>query len=277
MNEETAILLFCLIDDFLKTRHSKRLRDPRQQIMTDSEVAFVGILSAYWFSGNFRKGLVYALQRKYCLKILSESQFLRRIKNISQETWNQLLRLLAKQAKAYEKSEYVIDSFPYAVCHNMRILQSRIVQGAEFRGYTASKREYFYGIKVHTIIATNGIPVSFECTPGSINDLTAFKNMNMDGLEEGILYADAAYNDYGLEEQLATNGLCLMAARQSNSKRPWPKTVEMLIGKRRKKIETFFSRILRFFPRRIHAVRFSGIILKLTLFFIAFNGLMAFP
>lgn len=276
MNEETAILLFCLIDDFLKTRLSKRLRDPQQQIMTDSEVMFAGILSAYWFSGNFRKGLIYSVEKKYCLKILSESQFLRRIKNIPQDIWNQALKLLATQAKAYDKPEYVIDSFPYPVCHNMRILQSRIVQGPEYRGYTASKREYFYGLKVHTIMGANGVPISVEYTPGSVNDLTAFKNMNMDALDTGILYGDGAYNDYDLEEQLADQGLCLMAARQSNSKRPWPEQIKALITKRRKGIETCFSRIIRLFPRKIHAVTLNGLILKLTLFFMAFNSYRAY-
>lgn len=80
MNEETAIVLFCLIDDFLKTCPSKRLRDPKQQIMTDAEIVFASVLSAYWFSGNFRRGLIYVMEKKYCLKILSESQFFRRIK-----------------------------------------------------------------------------------------------------------------------------------------------------------------------------------------------------
>ncbi|MGE5196153.1 MAG: hypothetical protein ACM3JI_02355 [Anaerolineae bacterium] len=96
MNEEKAILLFCLIDDFLKTCPQKRLRDPLQQIMTDSEVVFAGILSAYWLSGNFRRGLIHIVEKKYCLKVLSEGQFLRRIKNISEEIWNKALRFLVR-------------------------------------------------------------------------------------------------------------------------------------------------------------------------------------
>jgi len=276
MNEETAILLFCLIDDFIKTCPQKRLRDPRQQIMTDSEVIFAGIISAHWLAGNFRRGLIHIVEKKYCLKVLSEGQFLRRIKSIPEETWNKILRLLAQKVKGYERSEYVIDSFPYPVCHNMRILQSRIVQGPQYRGYTASKKEYFYGIKVHTIIGTNGVPVSFECTPGSTHDLTAFKAMNMEALDGGgFFYADAAYNDYGLEEQLAKQGLNLIVARPSNSTRPWPERLVKVLERKRKSVETFFSRIMRSFPRRIHAVTLSGLVLKMTLFFVAFNGVMA--
>lgn len=240
MNEEKNIVLFCLIDDFLKIPRHKRLRDPKQEIMNDSEVIFVGILSAYWFGGNFRRGLMYVSEKKYCLKVLSESRFLRRIQSIPEEFWKELLKVLAKKAKAYEKAEYVIDSFPYPVCHNMRILQSRIVKGPEYRGYTASKREYFYGVKFHTIMGINGIPISFECTPGSIHDLTGFKNMNMDAIEEGIMYGDAAYNDYALEEQLAEQGLNFIVARASNSTRPWPKNLTLLMEKRGRKSKHFF-------------------------------------
>jgi hypothetical protein len=57
MNEETAIVLFCLIDDFLKTCPPKRLRDPKQQMMRESENVFAIILSAYEFKGDFRNGL----------------------------------------------------------------------------------------------------------------------------------------------------------------------------------------------------------------------------
>jgi hypothetical protein len=275
MNEVTAITLFCHIDDFLQTCRAKRLRDPDQQKMTDSEVIFAGILSAYLFCSNFRRGLMYVVEKHYCTRVLSEGQFLRRLKNIPEEVWQKILRTLAQKANEYKGYEFVVDSFPYPICHNMRILQSRIVQGPEFRGFTASKREYFYGLKFHVIMEEHGFPVSFEWTPGSIHDVTAFKAMNMEALDGGILYADAAYNDYNLEEELADQGLNLMAARQPKSHRPWPEKVSRLLERKRKPIETFFSRLMRLFPRRIHAVRLSGLVLKMTLFFVAFNGIIA--
>ena len=48
-------------------------------------------------------------------------------------------------------SVYLIDSFPVAICKNIRICRAILVKGEEFRGYNASKREYFYGFKVHVI------------------------------------------------------------------------------------------------------------------------------
>jgi hypothetical protein len=48
-----------------------------------------------------------------------------------------------------QENLYVIDSFPMPVCDNIRIARARIYQDESFRGYIASKKRYFYGLKVH--------------------------------------------------------------------------------------------------------------------------------
>ena len=170
MKEDSVIALFCLIDDVLKAYHHKRLRDPSQESMTDSEVIFAGILSARWFAGNLRNGLAYVFERGYCLKVFSEGRFLRRLKAISQEIWAILLSFFAKAAGAYNTGEYIIDSFPVPVCHNIRISRCRILQGPQYRGYNAIKKQFFYGLKEHAIVNTSGIPICFECYPGATYD-----------------------------------------------------------------------------------------------------------
>ncbi len=271
MNEEYAIGLFCLIDDVLKACHQKRLRDPSQESMSDSEVVFTGILSARWFAGNLRRGLSYVFERQYCHKVLSEGRFLRRLKAISQDVWSVLQSFLARACGGYKTGEYVIDSFPLPICHNIRISRCRILSGAEYRGYNASKKEFFYGLKVHAIVSVTGVPISFECSPGSVHDLTAFKSMDMSAIDEGVLYGDAAYNDYELEDQLREAGLQLMVDRRKNSKRQHLPQVAKMISRKRKIVETCFSGILKLFPRTLHAVRISGVILKIRLFFGAFT------
>lgn len=272
MKEESVIALFCLIDDILEANHHKRLRNQRQERMSDSEVVLTGLLAARWFAGNLRRGLAYVLEQNYCLKTLSEGRFLRRLKAIPQEIWRVLQKSLAKEAGAYQTSEYIIDSFPLPVCHNIRIARCRLVSDQSYRGYNANKKQFFYGLKFHAIVSTTGIPISFEYSAGSVHDLTAFKSMNMDAIDGGTLYGDAAYNDYGLEKQLQKAGLNLMVDRRKNSKRPHSVEITKLISRKRKMVETCFSGLMRLFPRNIHAVRLSGILLKITLFFAAFTS-----
>lgn len=76
--------------------------------------------------------------------MLSKSQFNRRLHAIDESVWDQLNMILARAFKFMNnESEYIVDSFLVAVCHNIRISRSKIYQREEYRGYSASKRQYF--------------------------------------------------------------------------------------------------------------------------------------
>ena len=70
----------------------------------------------------------------------------------------------------------MVDSLPVPVCDNIRISRCRLYQDEAYRGYIASKRRYFYGLRVHVLITAQGMPVEFTLTPGAVADLTAFKD-----------------------------------------------------------------------------------------------------
>ncbi len=53
---------------------------------------------------------------------------------------------------------YVSDSFPIAVCDNIRIRRSKIDSDEHFRGYQARKKRYFYGLKMHLMVTQDGQP-----------------------------------------------------------------------------------------------------------------------
>ncbi|KAA6318140.1 hypothetical protein EZS27_031809 [termite gut metagenome] len=161
---------------------------------------------------------------------------------------------------------YSIDSFPLAVCHNIRISGSRMVKGAEYRGYCASKRSYFYGYKVPVVVTADGIPVEYTFTSGSSHDIFGLKQMPLNLPEGSTLYADAAYRDYTLEEMLADEGIRLLSARKANSKPPHEPWVEYLISIKRKRIEVSFSDIAKYLPKTIHAVTENGFLIKLIAF-----------
>ena len=90
-------------------------------------------------------------------------------------------------------SVYLVDSFPRAVCKNIRICRAKLVKGEGFRGYNAFKWAYFYGFKVHIITTGQGIPIEFLVTAGSIPDNITFQVMDINLPENGDLYADGAY------------------------------------------------------------------------------------
>ena len=65
------------------------------------------------------------------------------------------------------ESVYVIDSFPIPACDNYRIPRVKLYQQGLYRGYIASKKRYFYGLKMHLLVTTDGQPVECFLTPGS--------------------------------------------------------------------------------------------------------------
>lgn len=115
---------------------------------------------------------------------------------------------------------YIIDSFPVAVCNNMRIANSKIVTDKKWRGYASSMRSYFYGVKVQLLPTKDGIPIAFHFTPGKTGDAKALGKM-IDKLPvEASLNGDSDYTDYGLEDvALERKCISLKIQRKSNAKR----------------------------------------------------------
>ena len=174
------------------------------------------------------------------------------------------------------ESVYVIDSFPVPVCKNIRISKSKLIKGEEFRGYNASKREYFYGgspmrFKVHLISTGYGIPIDFLITAGSIHDNTALQIMDINLPENSHLYGDAAYLNGELKNLLLEfQQIKLKTATKKNSieKNTWAQELENKYF--RKTVENTFSEITYKFPKKIHAVTAAGFLLKLLIAIITF-------
>jgi len=86
------------------------------------------------------------------------------------------------------------------VCDNIRISPARIFKGEEYRGYMASKKRYFYGLRVHMIVTAQKEPAEFYRLPGLMQ---MFLFINSPDLPPGsVCYRDKAYNDWQHEDML---------------------------------------------------------------------------
>ena len=160
-------------------------------------------------------------------------------------------------------------SFPVAACDNIRIPRCRRYQGEAWRGYQASKRRYFYGLKIHLLVTAQGQPVEFFLTPGADSDTKALKQYAFDLPKNATITGDKAYNDYAYEDLLKDIGLHLIPLRKKNSKRPLEPVVTYLMATARKAVETTGSLIERLLPKHIHTVTAAGFELKVALFILA--------
>jgi len=267
--DNEIIAIYCLCDDILKAIHHQS--DPQQQ-MTDAEVMTTAIVAVMYFGGNFEKARKLLSEPRYIPQMLSRSRFNRRLHRLEP----MLLILFETLGVTWKDSNtdsiYSIDSFPIPVCDNIRISRSKIYKGEEYRGYQASKRRYFYGIKIHMMVTESGEPVEFFLSTGSFADVRGLKGFLFDIPEGSTIYVDKAYNDYEIEDiLLEAGGIKLSAMRKDNSKRPVPGYVQFIQNCKRKVIETSGSLLSQLLPKSIHAVTSKGFELKVMLFVIALS------
>lgn len=264
--DNQIVAVYCLCDDMLKAIH---FRDDPQCKMTAAEVMTTAIIAALLFGGNLEKARKMLQGEGYLPHMLSKSRFNRRwhrdahlfltLFSLLGETWKQL----------NANSIYIIDSFPVPVCDNYRIQRCHIYKNEAFRGYQASKKRYFYGLKIHLLVTETGQPVEFFLTPGSYSDTNSLKQYNFDLPEGSQLTGDKAYNDYVVEDVINAAGISFIPIRKKNSKRPVAPWIHYLRSSYRKLIETTGSLIEQLLPKHIHAVTAKGFELKVALFVLA--------
>ena len=262
--KDKIISIYCLIDDILQGINHHE--DVRRQV-SDSEIIITAIVSSTSFYGNHSSAIKFMKQYGFIPNMLDKSRFNRRLHKIGK-----LLYELFEIVSSYYKDlccelHYIIDSFPVAVCNNMRIANCKILKDQKWRGFTASMRNYFYGVKVQLLTTKDGIPIAFHFTPGKTGDAKALGKMIDKLPAEASIYGDSAYTDYGLEDiALERKCILLKIQRKSNAKRIDTKEQKYEKLKMRKRVETTISDIKKMFPRTIHAVTLEGFLIKLTLF-----------
>ncbi len=267
--DDKIVAMYCLSADTLEA--IGHVEDPQQR-MTDAEVITTGLVAMLFLRSNFEAARALLSTSRYIPHMLSRSRLNRRLHRLK-ELFLTLFELLGHVWKQLNtESVYIVDSFPIAVCDNYRIPRVKLYQHEAYRGYIASKKRYFYGLKVHLMITQGGQPVECFLTPGSYSDVRSLKTFSFDVPEGSHIYADKAYNDYEMEDILLEAAeVHLAPIRKKNSTRTLPPYSAYVQHYYRKLIETVGSLLERMLPKTIHAVTAAGFELKVFLFVLAYS------
>ena len=243
-------------------------QDPQTQ-MSDAEVMTAAIVAALFFGGNFTTACEFLKTHRYIPNMLSKSRFNRRLHRIKHK-FITLFEILGECfVQLNENKLYAIDTMPVVVCDNIRIRRSKIYTDEAFRGYQASKRRYFYGLKVHLLVTADQQPVEFFLTPGGMSDVEGLQYFDFDLPPGSRIMGDKAYNNYVIEDIVAEADLELKPIRKQNSKRCYEPYEAYVVSYHRQSVETVASLIRRLMPSSIHAVTAEGFELKVVLFILA--------
>ena len=193
--------------------------------MSDAEIITTVIIAAMFFKGNHSQAGGYMKDHNLIPHMLEKSRFNRRLHCISMlmnDMFHQVGMILKETSDC---TEYLLDSFPVPICDNIRIFNVKLIKSEEYRGYIASKKRYFYGVRVQLLTTKTGIPVEFVFMPGSASDVRALNALPLNLPPGSEVYTDAAYTDYTAEDDLEeTSKISLKVMRKKNSKRqdePW--------------------------------------------------------
>jgi len=268
--QDAITTMFVLCDELLTALNHQ---EDKQVKMSDAEVMTVALTAASMFAGHFENARRFLKEHGYIPHMLSESRLNRRLHAIPEFIWGALFHSVAETFKATNPEQtYCVDSFPVPVCDNIRIARCRLYEGEDYRGYIASKRRYFYGLRVHMIVTASGQPIEFILRPGAESDISVYKDLNFDLPAGATCFADKSYNDYTHEDLLREAAdIDMQPARKKNSKRRISYLDERYKQVMRKRVETSFSGMTHFFPKSIHAVTSQGFELKVVLFILAFG------
>lgn len=274
--EDFILTAYVIIDD-LYLQYVPNFIAHRRHVekakLSDSEIITIGICGELigidsenaWFS------FVKRNYRHLFPNIGSRSRFNRTRRALLQVT--ELLREKLLSVFSISNSKYfIVDSFPLPVCKfgRARFCRCFRTDGAAY-GRCPSKKETYFGYKVHALLTLEGFITSFEITPASVDDREGLRDL-ISGQSGLVILGDKGYLGEAFIQELKQQGICLMPLKRSNAKNNWSKPVRQLIFRLRRRIETVFSQLCeQLNAERVLAKSFIGLCTRLINKILAHN------
>lgn len=166
----------------------------------------------------------------------------------------------------------IIDSMPIPVCKFGRAYFSKSFKDISTYSYCASKKETYFGLKLHALVTTDGFITDFLLTAANIDDRDAVFELVQANAFIRIL-ADKGYISNHLKTSLAKEKeILLLSLKRKNSKTQLEKRLRNALSKARRRVETSFSQLAEQFNiNRVLAKTKWGLMLRITLKILAHN------
>jgi len=127
-----------------------------------------------------------------------------------------------------------VDSTPIRVCKNKRIKAHKVFSGIATRG--KSSMGWFYGFKLHLVVSEHGEILSFQLTPGNVDDRKPLSFL-FEGLF-GKVFADKGYVSKDLFVEFFEKEIQLVTGVRKNMKNRLMPLMDKLLLRKRSIIET---------------------------------------
>jgi hypothetical protein len=214
--EEALSVLFCLIDDAYTLLNPRARSYESIKRLSDSEVIALALFQQLRGIESERSFLRDA-QRFFSHLFpgvvgLHPSSFHRRVRKLRR--FLEPLRRQILTEMIGEPETLLVDSTLLSVLHPRQVSQSSGFPGGAWVRWGSFS---VYGVKLHMLCATNGVPISYELTPANVADVSLTEELIAGAkLSYGMarrLLGDLAYRSGQLREILAEMGIFLSTER----------------------------------------------------------------
>lgn len=245
----------------------KNRKNKEKAKMSDVEIISIYLL-IQCFKMSINKGYQF-LKKNFptLVQYIERSRFNRLVNSLMT-----IIRAIRKNFMKFQHSVYkIVDSFPLTTSKFGRAYFSKLFKGIASYGYCASKKEKYFGFKVHVITDLNGNPYDYVLTPANVDDREAVFELS-ELVDIDILFGDKGYVGKFINELKEEKGIQLYALKRSNSKNPLPKEFRNLISHLRRRIESTFNQLIEHFDiERVRAKNMLGLQTALEIKFLCFN------
>jgi Transposase DDE domain len=182
----------------------------------------------------------------------SYQAFNRRLNQLALAFEHLITELLAGPVERLNmRADRLVDSLPIILAKWPRSGAARVARDVADQGYCASKRSYYYGVKLHTVALRRThklpLPAFLHLSRASQHDLTILRELDPD-FGSGYLFGDKAYADEETKRVLAERGTHLLTPYKR--KRNEPETSEPALWSRfvssiRQPLESLFGWLIQ--------------------------------
>ena len=219
--EEALTVLFCLIDDAYRLLNPHARRYESLKRLSDSEVIALALcqqLRGVESERSFLRDTERFFSHLFPGVVgLHPSSFHRRMRKLRR--FLEPLRREILSEMIGDPETLLVDSTLLPVLHPRQVPQSSGFPGGAWVRWGSFS---VYGVKLHLICATNGVPISYELTPANVADVCLTEELIDEAkLGYGVarsLLGDLAYRSGRLRETLAEVGIVL--ATERSGRRP---------------------------------------------------------
>ena len=220
--EEALTVLFCLIDDAYRLLNPHARRYESLKRLSDSEVIALALfqqLRGVESERSFLRDTERFFSHLFPGVVgLHPSSFHRRMRKLRR--FLEPLRREILSEMIGDPETLLVDSTLLSVLHPRQVPQSSGFPGGAWVRWGSFS---VYGVKLHMLCATNGVPISYELTPANVADVSLIEELIAAAkLGYGMarrLLGDLAYRSGQLREILAEMGIFLSTERSQRRPR----------------------------------------------------------